>query len=400
VAHVFCTGQQLAKRVSIRNRSNKYFTADLQIIPVIGSDGTVLGATLTVHDVSSKLSLEERVESLYTRVTQDPLTKVANRAEFDRVHTEFVNKHMRDGHPCSLIISDLDYFKKINDDYGHQAGDHALVAFAALLKRFQHIGDLVARYGGEEFVLLCADCDNASATARAEQIRQILQSTPHAVLGNKCITSSFGVTEIQSGDTPETMLRRADRALLMAKERGRNQVVQLGSGLSQDEMQQPALERRSFFSRFRATSGQKLTERTLVTFVPIEMAVEKLRGFVSDQYAQIVSVENNVIQLRADGHNTKMLRRKSDRPVPFMISLNLTKIEPSSQGDAERRGTSKTKVEIVIHPIRSRDRRRSDLPERAQQLISSLKSYLMATDESAHELPMLTPAATESGRDH
>jgi diguanylate cyclase (GGDEF)-like protein/PAS domain S-box-containing protein len=397
IKQVFGNGHQLAKRVSILGRGKKYFTADLQVVPVIDSGGRVLGTTVTVHDVSSKLSLEERVETLYTRVTQDPLTKVANRAEFDRVHSEFVDKHMQDGLPCSLIICDLDFFKKINDDYGHQAGDHALVNFASLLKRYQHIGDLVARYGGEEFVLLCADCDNASATARAEEIRKVLQSTPQTVLDNKCLTSSFGVTEIQPGDTPETMLRRSDRALLMAKERGRNQVVQLGAGSHTSTAGEEVTDKRGFFGRFKTPSKSRVSERTLITFVPIDMAIEKLKGFVSDQFAQIVSVENNVIQMRADGHSSAPMRRRSDRPIPFMISMNFSKMEAFDVDENSRRATTRTKIEIIIEPIRNRDRRRGDLTDRANQIVRSLKSYLMASDEV--EPPPIARAATESGRD-
>ena len=72
----------------------------------------------------------------------------------------------------------------------------------------------MARYGGEEFVVLCTDCDNASAARRTEQIRMNLCHMPQLKMGTRQVTASFGVTEIQPGDTPETMLRRADRALL------------------------------------------------------------------------------------------------------------------------------------------------------------------------------------------
>src|SRR5208283_291571 len=103
---------------------------------------------------------------------------------------------------------------------------------AALLKGSCLPGDLVARYGGEEFVMLMADCDNATASRRADQIRLALSQVQQAKMNGKTVTASFGVTEIQPGDTADTMFRRADRALLIAKENGRNQVVQLGSGLN------------------------------------------------------------------------------------------------------------------------------------------------------------------------
>ena len=151
----------------------------------------------------------------------------------------FVTAHQQQQAPLRLLMCDLDRFKRVNDTYGHQAGDDAIKSLAALLKGGCHPGDLVARYGGEEFVMLLADCDNATASRRADQIRVALSQVPQPKMNGQPITVSFGVTEIQPGDTAETMLRRADRALLMAKENGRNQVVQLGSGLDA-ELQQRA----------------------------------------------------------------------------------------------------------------------------------------------------------------
>src|SRR5208337_1916412 len=183
-------------------------------------------------------SLEQRCQSLADKASRDPLTKVANRAEFDRVHDMFITAHQQQQVPCALLMCDLDRFKLVNDTYGHQAGDDAIKSLAALLKGACHPGDLVARYGGEEFVMLLADCDNTTASRRADQIRLALSQVPQPSMGGKTITVSFGVTEIQPGDTAETMLRRADRALLTAKENGRNQVVQLGSGLDAQAAQQ------------------------------------------------------------------------------------------------------------------------------------------------------------------
>ena len=175
-------------------------------------------------------------------------------------------------------------------------------------------------------------------------------------------------------------------------------VVQLGAGTSdspEKSGENQGDRRAGVFSWFKGT--KILSQRTLVTYVPVKMAIEKLRGFVSDQFAQIVSIDDDVITMKADGHATSQTRRKSDRPVPFTITLKFSKID-RAESDSNRTG-SQTKVEVVVQPIRARDRRRNDLIERSNQIISSLKAYLMATDEQAGERPMLTPAATESGRD-
>ena len=296
------------------------------------------------------------------------------------------------------MICDLDFFKKINDDYGHQAGDQALINFAALLKKYQRMGDLVARYGGEEFVLLCSDCNNRTATARAEEIRQVLHSTPQKVLNDKCLTASFGVTEIQAGDTPESMLRRADRALITAKNQGRNQVVQLGAGFEEEVDEQQDLESGSLLDWFLSPKSDRIEERQLFSAVPLELAVQKLQGFVADQHAQIINVEGSMVRLRADGHGLGLTRRVSDRPVPFLITLSFSKLS-GEEKEIPSIANSNTRIEVTIDPIRNRDRRRADLKTRANQVVKALKSYLMATDLNEGELQMLTPAATESGRE-
>ena len=376
VAHAITTGVQWLGRVSILGRQGRHVAVDLHAIPVRGNDGTVHGATVLLHDASSETSLEEKCQALHAQVAKDPMTQVANRAEFDRMLNNFVTAHQESNLPCSLIMCDIDHFKSINDTHGHQAGDEAIITFASLLKSLCRSGDLVARYGGEEFAILCADCTNAAGARKADEIRRSLSEVKHSCLGNNSITASFGVTELQAGDTPETMLRRADRALLQAKDQGRNQVVQLGDGMMEEKV------KRSWWP-FQSWGSRALVEATLSTAVPIEVAVQKLRGFIADQDAKIVKVNENELQLAVTDNNPKLSRRAGDRPVTFIIQLKL------SQQHAERATTQglasgayvETQVEVVIRPRRDRDRRREATFERARRLLSSLKSYLMARED-------------------
>ena len=283
VAATIQSGVQSLRRLSIWGRTGRPTSVDSHVIPVLAEDGSTLGAIVLLHDASSEISLEERCQSLHEKATRDPLTNVANRAEYDRVHAMFVAAHQQRRLPCSLIICDLDHFKKVNDTYGHQAGDAVIKSLAGVLKNSCRSGDLVARYGGEEFVVLCADCDNANAAVRAEQIRRKMAEISQQKMGGRSATASFGVTEIQPGDTPETMLRRADRALLMAKAKGRNTVVQLGTGSA-------AFDHPLGDADWSAASGpsgrERLLQQQLVTSVPMSVAVEKLRGFIADHRAK------------------------------------------------------------------------------------------------------------------
>jgi diguanylate cyclase (GGDEF)-like protein len=344
----------------------------------MAADGAVLGAVLVLHDASSEISLEQRCQLLYEKATKDPMTQVANRAEFDRVHEMFLAAHQQQQVPCSLMICDLDRFKLVNDNFGHQAGDEAIKSLASLLKSSCRPGDLVARYGGEEFVMLCADCDNAAAARRAEQIRKTLSQMPQASMNGRAITVSFGVTEVQPGDTPETMLRRADRGLLMAKAKGRNTVVQLGSGAQAENVEVKA----GFWTRRRQIRPQQLLEQALVTPVPIKMTIEKLRGFVADHAAKIVQVEDNLVRLEIDDKPSGGLRRLTDRPVTFQLDVRFEEERVcKEENDSPQSGVLRTKIQVTISPRKDRDRRRTDTMARARDVLASFRSYLMASEE-------------------
>jgi diguanylate cyclase (GGDEF)-like protein/PAS domain S-box-containing protein/putative nucleotidyltransferase with HDIG domain len=388
VAQAISTGVQWLGRVSIVGRQGQHVAVDLHAIPVRSNDGAIHGAAVLLHDVSSETSLEEKCQALHAQVAKDPMTQVANRAEFDRMLNNFVAAHQESNLPCSLIMCDLDHFKAINDNFGHQAGDAAIITFASLLKSMCRSGDLVARYGGEEFAILCADCTNAAAARKAEAIRETLSEVKHSTLGDKSITASFGVTELQTGDTPETMLRRADRALLQAKDQGRNQVVQLGDGMMEEKV------KRSWWP-FQSWRGGALVKSTLVTMVPIEVAVQKLRGFIADQDAKIVKTNDNELELVVTDGSNGANRRSDDRPVAFAIHLKLSQ-QHTERSFVAGQGVSagsyiETRIEVEIRPRRDRDRRREATVEKARRLLGSLKSYLMARehDGSEEEAPVV-----------
>ena len=302
------------------------------------------------------------------------MTQVANRAEFDRVHAMFIAAHRQQHVPCGLLMCDLDRFKLVNDTYGHQAGDDVIKCLATLLKSFSQPGDLVARYGGEEFVVLCADCDNASAASRAQQICGALGQIPQTRMNGRLVTVSIGVTEVQPGDTPETMLRRADRALLMDKARGRNTVVQLGTGIGAES------EHIHLGSRVRTSPrSSELFEQELVTPVPVKIAVEKLRGFVADHQARIVAVDGNQVQMEIEEKPTSRLRRLTDRPSVFGLNVRMEEdhAQVASSGAV---GATRTKIKIAISMRGNRNRRQGDMTVRARELLISFRSYLMANE--------------------
>ena len=387
VAKALLTSTQLRKRLLVMGRLGHPVAIDLHAIPVLSTDGQVQGATVLLHDAQPEASLEEKCEALHAEVTKDPLTKVANRAEFDRMLALFIDAHQQAKQPCSLIMVDIDHFKSINDTYGHQAGDEAIISLANLLSSMSRTGDLVARYGGEEFAVLCADCTNSDGARRAEQLRRKLSELQHSCLGNKRITASFGVTELQAGDTPETMLRRSDRALLLAKEQGRNQVVQLGNGMEIETKKNP-------WWKFASLRAQTVVETTLTSAVPIDIAIEKLRGFVSDHKAKILTTRENSVELEVSSEMVSYDRRQGDHHVTFRVEMQFSevRVERSNSLGFAAGEYAHTQVDLKIRPKRNKKRRKSDMAERARLIQQSIKAYLMAK-EGDEEQATFTPSA-------
>ncbi len=378
VAYCINTGVQSLRRLLVANRNNRPIAVDVHMIPVVSQDGATHGATMILHDASPEASLEERCQNLHERATKDPLTQVANRAEFDRTHDLFINAHLDRQLPCSLIMCDIDHFKSINDTYGHQAGDEVLRFFGHFLASECRPGDLVARYGGEEFVMLCADCNNAGAARRAEQMRKTISELSHAVLNQSAMTVSFGVTEIQPGDTPDSMLRRADRALLEAKRMGRNLVVQLGDGLG-DFAEIATREAMPVSDK-----SELFIEKSVVTAVPLNLAIEKLRGFVLDHNAEILAIKADRLELLIAADRDRPGRRRSDRPIPFLVELSLSEHRvPAAAAEGRTPAQiARTRVMVAIRLKRARDRRNADVLEQAGGILAAIKSYLMAVDET------------------
>ncbi len=344
-----------------------------------------------MHDASPETSLERRCQTLYEKAIKDPLTQLANRAEFDRVREPFVAAHTQRKLPCGMIICDIDHFKQINDTFGHPAGDEVIRNFAQLLKAACRHGDLVVRYGGEEFVMLLADCNMAAAVQRAEQIRKAFAEMRHPALDGKRVTVSFGVTENQPGDNSETMLRRADRALLAAKRRGRNNVVQLGAGAGSDDFEG---RRRWWFWSMIAPSAS-LVDTVLLTNVPMKVALEKVGGFAADHDAQITHTDEDSAHLTIVNDPSRTTRRKSDRPFAFVVELRFMEERvPSFNGSRLPAGNiARTRVEVTIRSKNGRERRRSNAPEMARRMLVSLRSYLMAFDEETPpEAMLIVPA--------
>ena len=154
----------------------------------------------------------------------DPLTQLANRRYFNERIGELISLAHRKSQPLSLIMTDIDKFKAVNDTYGHDVGDRVLQGYAALMKETTRSEDMVARFGGEEFIILLELTDIHQARSFAERIRIALAQTD--LMGNgHFITASYGVSEYIKDEGRDNFIKRADTALYEAKSSGRNRTV-------------------------------------------------------------------------------------------------------------------------------------------------------------------------------
>lgn len=187
--------------------------------------------TIQLQELAEKIKAMED-DAKKTRTTlekhrfkslHDPLTELPNREAYDeRIHAEF-NRWQRYRHSLSIAVCDLDHFKKINDNFGHQAGDRVLkVISRSIAKRLRDV-DFFGRYGGEEFVVILPETSLENAHALLEKIRAAIASTSFNYKEEPlAITLSVGITEFKEGDNIESAFARADKALYAAKANGRN----------------------------------------------------------------------------------------------------------------------------------------------------------------------------------
>ncbi len=174
-------------------------------------------------------------EQLREQSIRDPLTGLYNRRYLEDTLLRELTAARRRGEPVSLVLGDIDHFKRVNDRYGHPAGDAVLRLFADLLVRHSRGSDICCRYGGEEFLVVLPGFDEAGAAARAEQWRTRLADAPLAAGGQSvACTASFGVATFpREAASPEALIAAADQALYAAKDGGRNRVARR-SRLSHD----------------------------------------------------------------------------------------------------------------------------------------------------------------------
>lgn len=225
------------------DKKTGYVTKSVLVLPVADINGEFIGAYQAINKLGSdgkfgeedcqRLSLAAVIcglalesEVFLEDSQRDKLTQLKNRMGFYSDFSKRYFAQIETGTPFSLFICDIDKFKRINDTYGHNAGDEVLKHTAGLLSDCCRDGDGIYRWGGEEFVMIMADADIDTCIAKAEELRvKVMESVCHAEGTDIKLTLSFGVSAYDKSKTIEENISGADEKLYAAKEGGRNRVV-------------------------------------------------------------------------------------------------------------------------------------------------------------------------------
>ncbi|MDI1246628.1 MAG: diguanylate cyclase [Rhodoferax sp.] len=236
--------QQIMKGVAAVNEALNFSVKGLFVqclwlkFPVHGPDGQVLFIGAAVIDLArhqdvvklqealgrlqlANQELQRNLAELDHVASTDKLTGTWNRRRLAEALVNEMDRLRRYNHPLSLLIIDIDFFKKVNDVHGHTAGDKVLTMLASLVQSTLRTSDSLTRWGGEEFIVLCPNSTMSTAVVLAERLRESVNQTIFPDVGN--ITVSLGVAECISNETWEQWFNRADAALYRAKSGGRNQ---------------------------------------------------------------------------------------------------------------------------------------------------------------------------------
>ena len=211
-----------------RRADGSPFIADVTVEMVRRNDGRILGFVEIIHDITER---KQREQALYAQATEDALTGVCNRGHFQTLAEQEIERARRFSEPLSVAMLGIDHFKSVNDTYGHEVGDRAIIALAETCRDFVRKIDTVGRIGGEEFAILFPRAAIGPAYEMCNRLRlRIAQhrislppGSPQPVLG---YTVSIGVAAL-GRDTADlkALLRHADAALYRSKHEGRNRVT-------------------------------------------------------------------------------------------------------------------------------------------------------------------------------
>ena len=349
-------------------------SVDVYTIPVTDGPGVVNGAIQLFRRKGGVKRQTREYAELKLAATRDALTGVANRGQLETQLRHLLDDfHNSEGsRALSAIFLDVDKFKKVNDTYGHNAGDQVLVDLTRLLQHETYSGELIARYGGEEFVVLCPDTDLEAAVRRAERLRTAIMKSSIGGIGGLNVTSSFGVSTTRMGDTVQTLLERADACLYRSKATGRNKTS--WEGQEDDDAVDQELQASESDTRVTEVNGVRLFSQDIEMSTSLQLTAMKLNAFIdATDGIDVTQQEHGHLKMRIGSVGfTRRWGKTPDRQAIEMDVRFETSRESSDSSDAKIR----RKVSVAIVPVgKVPDPATFEL--RCLQIMLQLRSYLL-----------------------
>ena len=368
---VIANGKPMTTEFMLERPGGRLINIEVQSVPMFGENGHLLGIAEIYRDLSRGLKRPQEFNDLKQAASMDALTSVANRGELETQLTIMLSRFNKETNPTplSLMFIDADHFKNINDSYGHSVGDDVLVEMARLFQHETYSGELVGRYGGEEFVILCPETDLEHAVKKAERLRLAISNLKLEKLERTSLSASFGVAQVEEGDSVESLFRRADSALYHAKETGRNKVCSLTS-----HQQLTGVD--PIKDSVETTVDEMVFESTFQALISSDIIVYKLGGFVNDNDAKLTEVNTNraVMQLGKSGLLPFWGKTDDRKPVEVEVEFGCAAKKTNSNS---RSSTPRVDVIVRISPL-GWIKKPQLFQQRANRVYRLLKDYFAA----------------------
>lgn len=352
----------------VKQSPEVWLDVEIQTIPLLDEQGRLLGAAELYRDLQQTHNLPDDYKELKLAASRDPLTSVANRGELESQLDLLFDDYndSKDAEPFCAIFLDIDFFKNINDTFGHTAGDQVLVDIARMMRQESYSGELVGRYGGEEFVILCPATTLDQAVRRAERLRESLENAKIGGISNYRVTASFGVAQVERKDSPQTLLDRADRALYQAKNTGRNKTVALTP--EQMTTEKPKEENAEPENPF-------LIEAAFEACLAADMVIYKIGGLVRDEGAKLGKVTKTSAVLTFGSAGLFRVWGGSPKRQPVKVSLEFVSLDHTRSG--RQSAAKKVRLKITVQPVGS-IRKADVFRTRAKNVLKLIRAYLQA----------------------
>jgi diguanylate cyclase (GGDEF)-like protein/PAS domain S-box-containing protein len=234
LAFTLMDGQVRESQVFLHHADGHRVPVTVRVIPyrADGETGPITGAVEIFNENTSLATAHTHLQALRREAMVDPLTGIGNRRMIQNHLSARYREWERQGHPFGILMVDIDHFKRINDTFGHDTGDRALIMVATSLASGLRSYDFIGRWGGEEFLVLVTNVDDDGLSAIAERIRMLVERSvifldhdDRRMERAVAVTVSIGGVMVKPGETMESLINTADRNLYEAKNAGRNRVV-------------------------------------------------------------------------------------------------------------------------------------------------------------------------------